>query len=297
MRRTWRYVNAMFPLHVHLPLVVVVFASFWIVTAAVRGEPVRPTVEWWWGMATMALGMLLLRVFDDLKDETVDPQVFPNRPLVAGLVRYADVRWLGLALVVILVAFNLGRGPATDAFLAYFAVAVLSWQWWFFPDVLPQRPVLVLLTHQPLAPLAFIYVYGTYAHVTGGTPAWGQAVALAVAYWPPLFAWEIARKVRAPEQEDAYLSYTRRWGTRRAPAVVLVGLLAGGVGMSLVGVAVGWPLALFLWYFALVLAAGAVVLRFIARPSAATNRVRLAVESFAFLYYLAPIVHWLMSRG
>jgi len=284
------YFRAMFPLPTRALGAVIVFYSVYLLLARVYG--VRPTVgpETLFGLATLFLSTLLWRLLDELKDQDLDSQLFPDRPLVRGLVRYSDIRLLALVSLLTVVALNVDRGPATDIYFAYFALFVLSWQWWLFPQVVAGNVWLVFLTHQTLVPLLFFYVWGVFAHNSGVDAGPAKAVVVSVLYWIPLFAWEVGRKVRAPEDETDYVTYTKRWGTRRAPAIVAAAILGSGGAMTGFALVQSLGVGFVVFHALAALAAVALILRFIVAPARRTNRVRAAVEAYATLFSLGNLL-------
>jgi 4-hydroxybenzoate polyprenyltransferase len=284
------YFRAMFPIPTRALGAVVVFYSLYLLLARVYG--VRPTIgrETLFGLATLFLSTLLWRLLDELKDQDLDSQLFPDRPLVRGLVRYSDIRLLALLCLLAVVALNLNRGPATDIYFAYFALFILSWQWWLFPRVVADNVWLVFLTHQTLVPVLFFYVWGVFAHNTGVDAGPGKAVAVSLLYWIPLLAWEIGRKVRAREDETAYMTYSKRWGTRRAPAIAAAAILASGAAMTAFALAHDLGIAFLVFHPLAALAAAALILRFVVASSRRTNQVRAAVEAYGTLFSLGNLI-------
>jgi len=291
------YFRAMFPLPTRVLGAVVVFYSVYLLLARVYGVRVDLGRDTLFGLVTLFLSTLLWRLLDELKDEHLDQQVFPDRPLVQGLVRYSDIRLLALVSLLAVVALNLNRGPATSVYFAYFALFILSWQWWLFPRVVADNVWLVFLTHQTLVPVLFFYVWAVFAHNTGVDAGPGKAVVVSLLYWIPLFAWEVGRKVRAAEDETEYVTYTRRWGTRRAPTIAAVAILASGGAMTAFALAEGLGTAFLVFHPVTALLSAAIILRFVARPAHRTNQVRAAVESYGTLFSLGNLVFLLLWRA
>ncbi len=283
------YLRAMFPLHINAPVTILLFVSGYVIAAVVRGEPIRFDTHAWYGVLTVFLIALLLRVFDELKDRAADAQLFPERPLVTGAVKYSDIHILGAIVAAAAVTLNLGRGAASPAFAVLFAYTLFTWRWCFVPRM-SEHPEVVLLTHQPLVPLTFYYIYCVYVDVAGGLPVVPEGMVVALVMWPPLFAWEVARKVCAPAEETNYLSYSRRWGARRAALVVVVAFLAGATLTTTVGAIYGLSRFVPVYYGLVALASSAVVIRFVAAPSPQRNRLRPVAELFVVLYYLGPLL-------
>jgi 4-hydroxybenzoate polyprenyltransferase len=220
---------------------------------------------------------------DELKDREVDRQLFAARPLPSGRVRESDIR-LALALVIgAFVAAHLGQGLALGTALGVLAYAALMFRWFFVPDVMRPRLLLTLATHNPVIPVLLLHLVVTAVRASGrgiGDLDPGTVVTLVVIHWAPVFAWEIARKIRSPGEENAYVTYSRLIGP--AGAVLLVAAaqtlaLGLGAGLSrhhdlhpawLACAAVGWTIA------------QAAHARFLLRRDAASSRLRPFAELF-----------------
>jgi hypothetical protein len=296
-RRLAVYFRVMFPLPTRVLGAVIAFYSVYLLLARVYRVRFSASTDTLFGLATLFLSTLLWRLLDELKDQDLDSQLFPDRPLVQGLVRYSDIRLLALASLLTVVVLNLNRGPATDVYFAYFALFVLSWQWWLFPRVVANNVWLVFLTHQTLVPLLFFYVWGVFAHATGIDARPWKAAVVSLLYWIPLFAWEIGRKVRAPEDETDYMTYTKRWGTRRAPTIAAAAILASGTAMTCFALAERLGVAFLVFHPLAAMASVALILRFIAAPAHRTNRVHAAVEVYGALFSLGNLVLLLPSAA
>lgn len=294
LQRIGVYLRAMFPLHINAPMAILVFVSGYVTSAIVRGEAIRLDARAAYGVLTVFLMALLLRVFDELKDRAADAQLFAERPLVTGAVKYSDIHILGAIVAAAAVTLNLGRGAASPAFAVLFAYTLFTWRWCFVPRM-SEYPEVVLLTHQPLVALIFYYIYCVYVDVTGGVPAIREGMVVALVMWPPLFAWEIARKVRAPAQETDYLTYSKRWGPRVAAGVVVVTFLTGAALTAIVGAIYGLSRFVPVYYGLVALGSSAVIIRFVVAPSPRRNRLRPVAELFVLLYYLGPLLDRLLA--
>ena len=297
LRRSATYFTVMFPLHAYLPFLAVLYFGFIALAQATASRPVRFEPGSLFGFATLVLSFLLLRLMDELKDEGVDAQVFPDRPLVTGAVRYDDVRILALLSLLGVLALNVGRGIATQFYFAWFVFFVLSWQWWLFPRRVSQNVWLVFATHQPLVPLLFAYVYAAYVEASGAPFAWNELLSLCTLYWIPFFAWEIARKVRAPQDETSYLTYTKRWGTRLAAMIPPLCIGVGCAATVALGLAAGLSRGFTVVHLAAAALAIASMLSFLWHPRRAALLVRAPMETYMFIYCVAPIVDALLERA
>jgi 4-hydroxybenzoate polyprenyltransferase len=287
------YLGEMFPVPQRLLMAVLLYASFARILARLHGWPVALTgTELLFGSGSVFATMLLLRLMDELKDRDVDRRLFAARPLPSGRVRESDIR---LALVLVIGAFvaaHLGQGLALATALGVLAYATLMFRWFFVPDVMRPRLLLTLATHSPVIPVLLLHLVVTAARARGrgiGDLDARAAVPLIAVYWAPVFAWEIARKIRAPGREDAYVTYSQRIGP--VAAVLLVAAaqtLALGLGADLSRLhgfhpawiacaAVGWTIA------------QAAHVRFLRRRDADSSQLRPFAELFLMTMLLGGL--------
>ncbi len=293
-KRAGKYLTTMFPVQVNIPFSVVLFFGFYFFLDVITDAPFAFSIEIYFGITSVFLSLLMMRTFDELKDENDDKENFPDRPLVTGAVRYADVKIISLISLILLVLLNIDRGIATSYFLVVFAFAVLAWQWWMFEEKVSKSFVLTFITHQTLVPLILAYIAGVYQYINNVSVEFSLLLSGCIIFWLPFIAWEIGRKIRSPEQEDNYLSYTKRWGTRVAPSIV--------VGLFVIGVVINYLFAHIYEFSSLyqilhvVIASFAcvAVMVFIISPQAKFNKVKTILEIYLFLYFLTPVIEWII---
>lgn len=299
-RRLWIYLREMFPLGKHLPLLLVTFLGLYGCLQALAGAPVlvfgRVAVV---GFVAYFGMSLIMRVFDEFKDRELDRVLFPHRPFPRGAVHASDLVVLGGGTFALGFALNLGEGWLLWPYLAMLGFAWLTYKWFFLEK--PHRDSLLLsfVTHQPLGLFVNAYVIAVaWQALHGGPPPGLDAEWLLplFAFFFPVSAWETSRKIRAPEQETAYVTYSSLLGPRRATLMPLAFMaLTCGLLMRLV-VRLGFaPWAL--WAIGLAaLGHAAVCLRFIAAPSAAHNRIRTATEAAAGLAFTIFLLQLFTQR-
>ena len=243
----WAYLRERFP-PVNMALFAVVFLTVRAVARTVPGAEVGP-----WSAAD-ALGIVAtiafffrLRVFDEHKDFDLDAVHHPQRALQRGLVTLGQLRGLAWAGTAIEVGWSGSQGGAVLAAWAVAAGYSLLMRYEFFvPAYLKPRLVLYAATHMLVMPLVIGWLWTASAPLTG--PGTTRLALLAALSLLGGFAFEIARKTRAPAAErDGVDSYSRVLGLGGAIAATLA-LLAGGaaVQVALLGMlgAGGWASAL-----------------------------------------------------
>jgi 4-hydroxybenzoate polyprenyltransferase len=286
------YIGQMFPLPAMFVGAASYFFALWFALQALGGiTPVRATTTSLRGVASVMLFLLLMRLYDELKDAKSDialgragDPLYRDRVLVTGAVRIEDVQWLRWMVTAALVAVNLQPRLtwATAAFWLTFGVMWCSFNWFFWPPM--SRHLLVaFVTHNPISLLLGAYVVALFADAFGPERLSASVAFLLVGLWLPVAVWETARKIRAPEDETTYQTYSRLLGWRVAALLPATFAIASAVLLVLVGRAAGLGPA-----FPLVVgvAAGLVALRcalFWAAPS--SHRANL--KPWAMLFVLA----------
>ena len=287
------YLREMFPVGARLLLAVMLYGSFARVLARVHGWPAAPTVAGmlvgsWSVLATM----LVLRLMDELKDLDVDRRLFPSRPVPSGRVRESDIR-ITLAIVSgLFVAAHAGAGFALWTAFSVLGYALLMFRWFFVPQLMRPRLLLTLATHNPVIPVLLLHLVAVAAEARGRGPRDldpGALLPLIPLYWAPVFAWEIARKIRAPRDEDAYVTYSRLLGPAGA---VLLASAAQTVALGLavyLGQAHGFRPAWLACAGTGWVIAQAAHVRFLLRPDADSSRLRPFAELFLMAVLLAGL--------
>ena len=248
---------------------------------------------------------LLLRVYDELKDADSDRVLaaagdprYRDRPIVTGEVTEEDLRTLRNLLILALFALNmpLGFPFAVPGFLATFGVVWLSSRWFFWKPI-SQHLLLAFATHNPIPLVLLGYVGAIYTQDFGTTALGSHDIPLLVGLWLPWTAWETSRKIRMPEDETSYQTYSKILGWRVAalvPALCVVAsvallapvLRAAGLGES--------SIAVLSASAALVILA---CLRFRFWPSRRRARLRPFVDVYGTAVNLGIVIGLTASHG
>lgn len=313
------YLQSMFPPLVMLPagiaMVGAVHGTLQALTGPQGGGPIHYGWRSWVAAASAVLFMLLMRVFDELKDvesdialgKAGDPR-YKDRPIVTGAVRVEDVRLLRWAVTGLLFLLNLPlfvlRGPDSPgwpvaglAFLLAYGLAWLSFKWFFWPAI-QKNLLLAFATHNPLTGFVILYVVAVWAEGAGLQRLEPLASALLVlGLWLPVSAWETSRKIRVPQDETTYQTYSMLLGWKVAPFLPLLFSAAAAICLTLVtrqaGLGWGYPAAL---WGAWAILAGA-CLRFRLAPTTARAKLQPFAELFSVVSSLGLLVAALVARG
>ncbi|MFP5504084.1 MAG: hypothetical protein ACLGIN_16485, partial [Candidatus Sericytochromatia bacterium] len=233
---------------------------------------------------------LLMRLFDELKDAETDMTLFPDRPLPSGRVRLSDLQGLAWGIGAVMVAINGWMGASAIAgFSLMLIYGLLTFRYFFVPHLHQDNLLLTVATHNPVVVFCNLYVFSVFLADQGqpfqAPPAWVWAAI--VMYWLPVLAWEFSRKIKAPQDENTYITYSRVLGPRRAAVVPMVALLVSAA------VASAFALRLDLSPLAIAAMAAATAyamfgyFRFLGAVTTAHARLKPFAEAFSLGLYLA----------
>ena len=165
--------------------------------------------------------LLILRLMDGLKDRDIDRRLFPDRPLPSGRVLESDIRRTLAATIVLYLAANAYAAPVFLAAALVLGYAGLMYWRFFAPARLERSLPLTLATHTPVVPLLLLQAHVAAADRLGIPPGelrWADILPAVAMVWCSILGWELARKIRAPAEETAYVTYSRILGPAGAVA-------------------------------------------------------------------------------
>ena len=293
MRYFWAYLQERFPLPVNGALILSYFAANYLLARSVIWPGQWLSVSWQLLAGTLALLLMFfhLRVIDEHKDYTRDRMVHPQRLLSRGLITLAQLRRLGFLAITVELALSLSLGWA--AFVCCLTVLAGSWliyKEFYLGEFLSNHLLLNAAVHLLLMPLYCLFVFSA---ATGQYPWAAPAVVLWYAWvsYGVGFAYELARKTRAPSDERAGLiTYSSVIG----PVASAVGMLLALIFSALISLLVAAVLTFGLWYHVAVAGILVVVALDVAHfrlhtttQTAARLQVYAGLTLFAFDWLLA----------
>lgn len=221
IKRLWRYLQTMFPVHRLIPVFLISFAVTLCTATRVNGQVLQFHPRLAAGALSFMFFGMLLRVMDEFKDYEIDQRLFPDRPLVTGMVNHHDLSVLGWSTVLALFLLNIWQGPLIfGTFLLCFGYTLLMFKFFFWHKV-RESLVYALVTHNPVMLLFQCYIIAYHIQLSSGPVDYVRLLLVAVLFWLPWLTWELARKIRAPESEDEYETYSQVFGYRRACSIVI----------------------------------------------------------------------------
>jgi 4-hydroxybenzoate polyprenyltransferase len=300
--RWWLYLSEMYPPAIRLTMAGVLFLGpYFALTLLAPGASPGASLELsplaLAGWITYFLFLLLLRIADEFKDYELDCRLFPERPLPSGRVLKPDLLTLAALALALILALNTVVAPFTIGFAIMIFYGFLMWQFFFIKERIQKSLVLALVTHNPIMFLMTIYTSSLVAFEQQTSIASLDFIRLGILFALPGLIWELSRKIKAPQDENEYETYSQVFGHRIA-AMLPAGLylVHGSIVFSLAD-----ELQLSKVYLGLLLA-GIVIaclfsIRFVLNPNQSTAKLRPAAEAYATLASLGFIVDLIISRG
>lgn len=269
--RWWIYQRERFPLLAYALLAAVLACSVSGFSTIASGATMPPNAA---NVVAAAIGVflffVLMRVADEFKDAEDDRRYRPYRAVPRGLVTLDELARVGVAAAITQFALAWLVDPRLLWLLAlawiYFALMSAEF---FAPFWLKARPLAYLASHVPLIGLITLYAsaHEWLPSGSGPPPRLGWVLVASVLFGAML---EIARKIRAPEDEEAGVdSYTRVWGKRTAVLAWLGAFAPAGACTLVAADFVGTSTVLGIAFAALGLTALIVASRFLHEPTGA----------------------------
>lgn len=223
LKRLHIYFKEMYPLIPRLALGFIIFGEIYFIVLLNYGVKdfflgIQEAV----GGFTVFSFLLWLRIADDFKDYELDCRLFPQRPLPSGRVKKKDLAVFVVILISATVVLNIVFMNNFWFFLFLYVYGTLMSLWFFQRKKIQKSLPLALITHNPVQMIMNIYIISFTCikyHLKGVT--WITFLAAWTLYFPALI-WEISRKIRAPQEETEYVTYSSLFGYKKATWFVLI---------------------------------------------------------------------------
>ena len=174
------------------------------------------------GAFTVFSFLCWLRIADDFKDYELDCRLFAHRPLPSGRTKKGDLAVFVTLLIALTLALNF-------VFMNNFVFCIILYTYgslmaiWFFQKHKIQKSLpLALLTHNPVQIIMNIYII-SFVVIKYSIKPFDLTNCLAVMtlYFPALI-WEVSRKIRAPQDETEYVTYSKLFGYKKSVDFVFI---------------------------------------------------------------------------
>lgn len=193
------------------------------------------------GIFTTISLFLLVRIFDEFKDAEDDARYRKELAVPRGLISLAELRNIGIVLVVLQVTLNLLFVPPMLVIYGLILTYLLLMGKEFFVSAwLKKHQFWYVTTHMFIIPLIDVYASGLDWLLAGATPPVGLAFFFAVSYMNGIVL-EIGRKIRVPEKEtEGVDTYTSMLGINGAVLLWLLFLVVTLALSMLASVSAGY---------------------------------------------------------
>jgi len=167
---------------------------------------------------------LLIRVIDELKDKEDDKIHFPERCLPSGRVFYSDIKIIGMLAISFFIGINFFIGSGSNAFWVLLVYFFLFHQWFFLPKKMRKNLIIILITHNPIGFIIPFYFISILNYNSGIKFFTIEHFFLSASFWFPTLAWEVSRKIRSPEEESDYNTYSKKFGIFKSGLIPILSL-------------------------------------------------------------------------
>ncbi len=303
LTRVWLYFKEMYPPIPSLTIAVVSFFNLYFMLQILqRALPLSPAalqVSWpsVAGALTLFFFLLFLRISDEFKDYEADKILFPERLVPSGRVFLSDLKGVMAVAIIAMWLLNLFVTQVPLAFGVLFGFGVLMYFYFFLKNYIAKSLILALLTHNPSVILMNFYVIAVFAHEYSTPIFTPQNFYLAALFWIPGLTWELSRKIRSPQEETEYETYSQVFGYRKAALIPMFALTAHYFMLLKLAV----PLQLSWWFLGLLslVLLGVLLMfsRFISNPTPKSSRLKPVTEAYMLVSAVGLLCDLGLKRG
>jgi len=285
LKRINIYLNEMYPIIPGIIFSLVCFYSVYSVAFYFLNEgTIVFNLASFAGAATFFLFALFLRISDEFKDYETDLILFPKRPLPSGRVFKKDLYILMAVTIILMFLLNILFTKNILFFIILFVYSLLMFKYFFARKYISKSLILALVTHNPIVLILNLYIISILCHEYNKPLFTRDNIVVAIIFWAPMLAWELSRKIKAPQDENDYPTYSMIFGYRISamlPAFILfiqmliILILIDNLFISVVFKVI--LVANFLFYII-------IILRFLLNPCVKTSNLKLYTEIYTVVF-------------
>lgn len=217
------YFKEMYPIIPRLLLGGIVFFEIYFIILLNNGvTDFHITLAEFIGGFTVFSFLCWLRIADDFKDYELDCRLFKERPLPSGRVKKKDLAIFVSILIGITILLNVCFMNNIPFFVFLYVYGTLMSLWFFHKKKIQKSLPLALVTHNPVQMIMNIYIISFTCIKYGLRPFTLTTVLAAFTLYFPALIWEISRKIKAPDDETEYVTYSKLFGYKKATRFVLI---------------------------------------------------------------------------
>lgn len=223
LKRLNIYFKEMYPIIPRLLLGAMVFLEIYFIVLLNSG-----VTEFRLGIQEIVCGFTVfsflcwLRIADDFKDYELDCRLFAHRPLPSGRVKKKDLAIFVSILIAVTLVLNLIFMNNFLFCLFLYTYGSLMAIWFFQKHKIQKSLPLALVTHNPVQMIMNIYIISFTVIKYDIAPFSLTNILAAFTLYFPALIWEVTRKIRAPQDETEYVTYSKLFGYRKATNFALL---------------------------------------------------------------------------
>lgn len=223
LKRLNIYFKEMYPIIPRLLLGLIVFCEIYFIILLNNGiTKFNLGIQEVVGGYTIFAFLMWLRVADDFKDYESDKKLFKNRPLPRGAVTKKDLIIVTTIVEVIAIILNAVFMNNFIFFVILYIYGYLMSQWFFQKSKIQPSLPMALITHNPVQLILNTYAISFTCIKYNLNPfTLTTILALWTLYFPVLI-WEIARKIKAPKDENDYTTYSKLFGYKKPTKFIMI---------------------------------------------------------------------------
>lgn len=223
LKRLNIYFKEMYPIIPRLILGIIVFCEIYFIILLNNGiTTFNIGIQEVIGGYTLFAFLMWLRIADDFKDYELDKRLFKERPLPSGRVQKKDLVIVCSIVQAIAFILNMIYMPNRLFFVILYVYGFLMSQWFFQKSKIQPSLPLALVTHNPVQMFLNLYTI-SFTVIKYNVPPISVTtfMTLWTLYFPALI-WEVARKIKAPKDENEYTTYSKLFGYKKAINFILI---------------------------------------------------------------------------
>ncbi len=211
------YFNEMYPILPRLLLAIIVFCEIYFILLLNNGiTDFDIGIQEIIGGFTIFGFLMWLRIADDFKDYETDKKLFPKRALPSGKVKKSDLILICLFIEIVIIILNFLFMNNIIFFLVLYLYGFLMSEWFFQKSKIQPSLPLALITHNPVQMFVNLYIISfTCIKYNLKAITLTNILALWTLYFPALI-WEVSRKIKSPEEENDYTTYSKLFGYKKS---------------------------------------------------------------------------------
>lgn len=223
LKRLHIYFKEMYPIIPRLILGLIIFGEIYFIVLLNNGvTEFNIGIQEIIGAFTVFAFLMWLRIADDLKDYETDKKLFKERPLPSGRVKKRDIIIICAIIETITIILNVIFMNNRLFFIILYGYGYLMSKWFFQKSKIQPSLPLALITHNPVQMFINLYII-SFTCIKYSLSAFSLTtiMTLFTLYFPALI-WEVSRKIKAPKDENEYVTYSKLFGYKKATRFVLI---------------------------------------------------------------------------